>query len=235
MKPEELVRALAFLANPEELINPYLAITKPEIRDDSFGEGFCAIVVRVIVEMLSEESLDLYGIEKGEDEYVNTQTSLKNLEDQNSSTAIASSSSSSLSLSTKSKISSSVKLQKQQSVRGVHDSFSIQEKGVCFGTVEVRKYPITIGMNPSVSRGIPTTIEWDYLKNETETKHINAYERERPSEDRKHGDDLVLDSITRAKILENQGYTRVELLEARREMNEWKTRNRELSICNDPV
>ena len=103
---------------------------------------------------------------------------------------------------------------------------SDEEKGVCFGTVEVRKYPITIGTNPSVSRGVPCTLEWDHLEDETEKHHIDAYERERPNEERKHGDDLIMDGMTRAKMLKNLGYTKQELLEGMRKVHEYKTRRK---------
>ena len=101
-----------------------------------------------------------------------------------------------------------------------------ENKGVSFGSVEVRKYPITIGTNPSVSRGVPCTLEWDHLEDETEKHNINAYERYRPNEERKHGDDLVLDGITRAKMLKNLGYTKKELLEGIRNVNETKRRRK---------
>eukprot|EP00533_Pseudo-nitzschia_delicatissima_P006266 CAMPEP_0116095652 /NCGR_PEP_ID=MMETSP0327-20121206/9778_1 /TAXON_ID=44447 /ORGANISM="Pseudo-nitzschia delicatissima, Strain B596" /LENGTH=211 /DNA_ID=CAMNT_0003587335 /DNA_START=175 /DNA_END=810 /DNA_ORIENTATION=+ len=96
------------------------------------------------------------------------------------------------------------------------------EKGVSFGIVEVRKYPITIGMNPSVSRGVPRTIEWDHLEDETELHHINAYERERPNEERKRGEELLLDGLTRAKMLRDLGYTKTELMEGIRRTKEAK-------------
>jgi len=93
------------------------------------------------------------------------------------------------------------------------DMNASHSKGVGFGTVEVRKYPITIGTNPAVSSGVPHTIHWDHLKGETEKVHIDQYEREHPTHERKHGGDLVLDGITRAKMLKNVGYTKKELVE----------------------
>ena len=101
-------------------------------------------------------------------------------------------------------------------------SSSSENKGVCFGTVEVRKFPITIGDTPSCSSGLPHTIEWDHLKDETEKFHIDQYERDRPVDGRKHGDDLVMDGMTRAKILKNLGYTKQQLLEGMKQVTETK-------------
>ncbi|VEU41659.1 unnamed protein product [Pseudo-nitzschia multistriata] len=210
MKPEELIRALAFVANPEELIKPDPSVVTPKIRDDSIGDGFRATVAKGLGKILSANALDLYGIEEheeedpgeaGEDPGEAGGDPLPETE-----TTGAGGLASSMKLGS-SQAPSSRRLKRQTSE-------------VCFGTVEVRKYPITIGSNPSVSRGVPTTIEWDHLKGETETKHINAYERDRPNEERKRGDDLVLDSITRARMLKNLGYTKPELMEAMREVNE---------------
>jgi len=92
--------------------------------------------------------------------------------------------------------------------------------GVFFGTVEVRKYPITIGANPSVRRGVPRTIEWDHLADETERHHIDAYERERPNEDRKRGEELLLNGVTRAKMMTNLGFTKSQLFEGIRRARE---------------
>jgi hypothetical protein len=97
-----------------------------------------------------------------------------------------------------------------------------ENKGVCFGTVEVRKFPITIGDTPSCSSGLPHTIEWDYLKDETEKHGIDQYERDHPVDGRKHGDDLVMDGITRAKMLKNLGYTKQQLLEGMKQVIETK-------------
>jgi hypothetical protein len=97
-----------------------------------------------------------------------------------------------------------------------------EHKGVCFGTVEVRKFPITIGDTPSCSSGLPHTIEWDYLKDETEKHGIDEYERDHPVDGRKHGDDLVMNGITRAKMLKNLGYTKQELLEGMKQVTETK-------------
>lgn len=42
-----------------------------------------------------------------------------------------------------------------------------KRKLVAFSTIEIREYPMTVGDNPSVSRGVPVTIEWNYVRVET--------------------------------------------------------------------
>ena len=86
--------------------------------------------------------------------------------------------------------------------------------------MEVRKYPITIGANPSVSRGVPRTIEWDHLEDETERHHINAYERTYP--ERKRGEELLLDGVTRAKMLQDLGFTKTQLMEGIKKVKQYR-------------
>mmetsp|Transcript_27801 Transcript_27801/g.31248 ORF Transcript_27801/g.31248 Transcript_27801/m.31248 type:complete len:194 (+) Transcript_27801:133-714(+) len=116
-------------------------------------------------------------------------------------------------LSGSSLVATSQSSSKKVSVNTTETTDTSNSKGVGFGTVEVRKYPIMIGTNPAVSSGVPHTIHWDYLKGETEKVQIDQYERERPTNERKHGGDLVLDGITRAKMLKNVGYTKKELVD----------------------
>ena len=184
MKPEEAIRALAFMSNPEELTMTQESSLPKEVRDDSFGRG----VRGRLTQLISEKSLDLYSMK----EPWHTNNNCTNPDG--------------------------------SSKKGTSSTTSpcSDEKGVSFGIVEVRKYPITIGMNPSVSRGVPRTIEWDYLEDETELHHINAYERERPNEERKRGEELLLDGLTRAKMLRDLGYTKTELLEGIRRTKEAK-------------
>ena len=94
-----------------------------------------------------------------------------------------------------------------------------------FGTVEVRKYPITIGQNPAVSSGIPLTMEWDLLQNETEKCGIDQNERDHPAEFRKRGNDLVLDGLTRATMLKELGYSKEQLLEGLKQVDDVKQRH----------
>jgi hypothetical protein len=85
-----------------------------------------------------------------------------------------------------------------------------QTKKVRFCTLEVRKYPTTIGEGrPSRGASVPALqMEWDHI--EQTTTHIDAFERQRQHQ-RRHGEELLIDSITRGQILRSLGYSRDEL------------------------
>jgi hypothetical protein len=91
-----------------------------------------------------------------------------------------------------------------------HGSSSSQQqtKKVRFCMLEVRKYPTTIGEGRP-SRGVPALqMGWDHI--EQTTTHIDAFERQRQHQ-RRHGEELLIDSITRGQILRSLGYSRDEL------------------------
>jgi hypothetical protein len=87
-------------------------------------------------------------------------------------------------------------------------------KSVRFSTVEIREYPITIGDNLSVASGVPHTIEWDHLQEETRKMNVNQYERKRPTQRRRQGESLILDPQTREQRLRSVGYTTQDFLDA---------------------
>ena len=207
MKAEEAVRALAFLSNPEELTTPPFSSLLKENRDDSFGGSFRGKLTKSLTRLLSEKALDLFSItDNGNNRNRNINRNNSKCNNNNNPEAGT----------------DSTCTTPEDSDNGNFSSChcSDNKAGVCFGTVEVRKYPITIGANPSVSRGVPRTIEWDHLEEETECHHINVYERERPNENRKRGEELLLDGVTRAKMLRDLGYTKTQLLEGIRRVKE---------------
>ena len=175
MKPEEAIRALAFLSNADELTSVPESIVIPD--SDGFGSGLRGKLTKLV----SERALDLYAMS----------TDSKTLSKTTSSTAASDS-----------------------------ETGGSSYKSVSFGVVEVRKYPITIGANPSVSRGVPRTIEWDHLEDETERHHINAYERTYP--ERKRGEELLLDGVTRAKMLQDLGFTKTQLMEGIKKVKQYR-------------
>lgn len=197
MKAEEAIRALAFLSNPEELTKAPDNCLLEEIRDDDFGGGIRGRLTKGLTKLISEKALDLYSIpDKG---------NISNKEGVSSS---------------RNNIQGTPSTSTPESDVGYFGECG--NRAVYFGIVEVRKYPITIGANPSVSRGVPRTIEWDHLEEETERHHIDAYERDRPNEERKRGEELLLDGVTRAKMFQDLGYTKTQLLEGIRRVKEHK-------------
>ena len=85
-------------------------------------------------------------------------------------------------------------------------------KTVRFSTIEVRHFPITIGDSLSCADGVPHTIEWDHLQDQTEKMPVNFYERQRGG--RRQGESLVLDSLEREQKLRKVGFTTQDLLDA---------------------
>lgn len=84
------------------------------------------------------------------------------------------------------------------------------DKSVRFSRVVVRDYSLCLGDNPSVSRGVPISIDWDYDKERS--YEINKYECDRFARRRK-SEELKLPSLQRIQLLKNLGYSRSELNE----------------------
>lgn len=84
------------------------------------------------------------------------------------------------------------------------------DKSVRFSRVVVRDYSLCLGDNPSVSRGVPISIDWGYDKERT--FDINNYECNRCAL-RRTSEELKLPSLQRIKLLKDLGYSRSELNE----------------------
>jgi len=84
------------------------------------------------------------------------------------------------------------------------------DKSVRFSRVVVRDYSLCLGDNPSVSRGVPISIDWGYDKERS--YEINKYECDRFARRRK-SEELKLPSLQRIQLLKNLGYSRNELNE----------------------
>lgn len=81
---------------------------------------------------------------------------------------------------------------------------------VRFSTVTIREYPITAGDNPSTTRGVPLTVEWNH--NQEYTLQVNDFEDVRPSIRRSVGE-LQTHSLDRLRILKAMGWSGAELKE----------------------
>jgi hypothetical protein len=62
--------------------------------------------------------------------------------------------------------------------------------------------------------GVPHTIEWDHLQDQTKKMNVDLYERKRPTQRRRQGESLILDSLAREKKLLKVGFTTQDLLDA---------------------
>lgn len=85
---------------------------------------------------------------------------------------------------------------------------SKETKGVTFSVVEVKEYPYTIGSNPSVSGGIPLTVEWD--SSHFVQVPIDEHERIRVPE-RRNMVELKIPKDIRIDMLLNAGHTIKEI------------------------
>eukprot|EP00531_Pseudo-nitzschia_arenysensis_P008083 CAMPEP_0116127258 /NCGR_PEP_ID=MMETSP0329-20121206/6750_1 /TAXON_ID=697910 /ORGANISM="Pseudo-nitzschia arenysensis, Strain B593" /LENGTH=235 /DNA_ID=CAMNT_0003621357 /DNA_START=112 /DNA_END=819 /DNA_ORIENTATION=+ len=90
---------------------------------------------------------------------------------------------------------------------------------VRFSSVAVRGYSLCIGDNPSVSRGIPISLDWEY--DEENSYDINKYEDGR-CEQRRDSEELKLPSLQRVQILKQMGYSRGEITDQTKEVQKIK-------------
>eukprot|EP00529_Nitzschia_sp_RCC80_P026573 CAMPEP_0113494544 /NCGR_PEP_ID=MMETSP0014_2-20120614/29159_1 /TAXON_ID=2857 /ORGANISM="Nitzschia sp." /LENGTH=279 /DNA_ID=CAMNT_0000388435 /DNA_START=54 /DNA_END=893 /DNA_ORIENTATION=+ /assembly_acc=CAM_ASM_000159 len=89
------------------------------------------------------------------------------------------------------------------------DADALRPSKVRFSTVEIREHNMTMGDNPSVSSGIPVTIEWNHA-NEF-VCDLDVYEKLRP--ERRGRYDLVLPRSHRTALCyQSAGYSRSEIL-----------------------
>jgi hypothetical protein len=86
------------------------------------------------------------------------------------------------------------------------------KKVVNFSFAETRYYPITIGDNPSTDHGLPLTIDWDHIVDETDVQDISVYDSvTEMMKEPKAEHEMILQPIDRLKMLRQVGYTFDEL------------------------
>jgi len=78
---------------------------------------------------------------------------------------------------------------------------------VGFSSVEFKEYPVSLGDNPAVSRGIPITIGWEPCG--TYEFDVDNYEDNRPP--RRMKTQLKMDSLHRLRLLKRMGYSQEEI------------------------
>jgi len=82
---------------------------------------------------------------------------------------------------------------------------ALQSSNVRFSTIQIREYPITIGLNPSTEFGPALELGWEY--SQTEDVSVDCFEEERSIVPRRGEEDLVLSSYEREERLLALGYS----------------------------
>mmetsp|Transcript_18582 Transcript_18582/g.46088 ORF Transcript_18582/g.46088 Transcript_18582/m.46088 type:complete len:218 (-) Transcript_18582:194-847(-) len=112
---------------------------------------------------------------------------------------------------------------KKSSLRSLDNSstrrLEMGDLNVRFSSVAVRDYSMTIGDNPSVSRGVPISLGWEYDKEHS--YDINKFEDDRCGE-RRESEELKLPSLQRVQLLKTMGYSRGEIKEQTKEVQKVK-------------
>lgn len=93
---------------------------------------------------------------------------------------------------------------------------------VQFNEIQIREYERTVGDNPSVTKGPPVSIGWNYK--EKESKPLEEYENTR--EERKNISNLVLSKRIRTEIILESGVSRKEMAAVVRQTNAAKNKRR---------
>lgn len=106
---------------------------------------------------------------------------------------------------------------RKSSLKSLDNSSGSTDKSVTFSKVAIRDYSICPGDNPSVSRGVPLSLDWGY--DQAKSHDINDFEDDREG-CRRTNDDLKLPSLQRVHILKNNGYSRGDINERVKEVEQ---------------
>jgi hypothetical protein len=88
-------------------------------------------------------------------------------------------------------------------------------KKVDFSTVQFREYPIRVGDNPAVTRGVPITIGWEHFCDYQ--LRVDKFEEVRPP--RRQNCELKLKSLERVRLLKREGSSGCEIQEGINDAN----------------
>jgi hypothetical protein len=108
---------------------------------------------------------------------------------------------------------------RKSSMKSLDYSSGSHDKSVNFSNVAIRDYSICPGDNPSVSRGVPLSLDWGY--DQEKSQDIDDFELDR-SGSRRANDDLKLPSLQRVQMLKHNGYSRGEINERVKEVERVK-------------
>ena len=97
------------------------------------------------------------------------------------------------------------------------------KRNVSFSSLEIREYEITLGDNPSVSKGPPISLSWDYR--EAGSMDLEKFESKRGR--RRSKDQMMLGSSMRQQILRNKtGISKIDIIDAVSEVKKIKEKRR---------
>jgi hypothetical protein len=99
---------------------------------------------------------------------------------------------------------------------------SSSSPSVRFSNVEIRSYPMVLGDNPSVTSGVPITIDWEY--EDQVVCDVAEYEKSRPA--RRVRTELLMPSSIRARLAIDAGSSRKELQQQQRRVNIQRSQRR---------
>ena len=106
----------------------------------------------------------------------------------------------------------------------IQDVPSLNRK-VSFDRIHIREYYLSLGDNPSCSSGPPLSISWKY--SDIGSVDLEEFEMMRPP--RRHHSEMMIPSIERKKLLDDLGYSVLEIVEAVKNVTECK-KNRKKSL-----
>ena len=98
---------------------------------------------------------------------------------------------------------------------GMTEDKAETELCVAFTTIEIKEYPIIIGDNPSVTKGVPVTIAWTPV--ETRRCTVDTYEKKIPSP--RSMKELKMPSSYRVDPMQRPGFTSDEILRGTKAAN----------------
>jgi len=89
-----------------------------------------------------------------------------------------------------------------------------KRKSVSFSDVVVREYPMTLGDNPSVSRGPPISISWEHIAEHS--VDLESHIKMTPFPRRQKGQ-MIMPPKVRRELLYEMGYSHLDIVKATEE------------------
>lgn len=103
---------------------------------------------------------------------------------------------------------------------------SLIARKVCFASVEVREYTVTIGDHPCCTQGCPLSLDWEYRQGQVTT--VEAFESTRATK-RRHRNCLRTSWEERRDILSQESISEWEIRKAQRKLH--RARSCDSRLC----